>query len=115
MRKRTRRNVLQAGAGVVGITLPGWLNLRQQSQAARTAPAKASSCIVIYCWGGMSHHESFDPKPDAPIDIRGQFVPISTATTGIQISEHLPLIARHTDKLAIIRSEAIRILIDVFC
>jgi hypothetical protein len=52
----------------------------------------------------MSHFESWDPKPDAPPDIRGEFVPIATATPGIQISEHLPLLARQTERLAIIRS-----------
>ena len=52
----------------------------------------------------MSHHESWDPKPDAPAEIRGEFRPISTATPGIQIGEHMPLLARHTDKLAIVRS-----------
>ncbi len=52
----------------------------------------------------MSHFESWDPKPEAPSDIRGEFSPISTATPGIQISEHMPLLARQTEKLAIIRS-----------
>jgi hypothetical protein len=52
----------------------------------------------------MSHHEVLDPKPDAPVEVRGEFSPIATATPGIFIGEHTPLLARHTDKLAIIRS-----------
>jgi hypothetical protein len=52
----------------------------------------------------MSHYESFDPKPDAPSDLRGEFKPIATATPGIQFCEHLPLLAKHSEKLAIVRS-----------
>lgn len=52
----------------------------------------------------MSHHETWDTKPDAPAEVRGEFSPIATAVPGIQIGEHLPLLSRHTDKLAIIRS-----------
>jgi hypothetical protein len=52
----------------------------------------------------MSHHDTWDPKPNAPLEIRGEFAPIPTATPGIQISEHLPLLARQTERLAIIRS-----------
>ena len=52
----------------------------------------------------MSHYESFDPKPEAPVDIRGEFKSINTATPGIQFSEHIPLLAKHSNKLAIVRS-----------
>jgi len=52
----------------------------------------------------MSHYESFDPKPEAPSDIRGEFKPIPTATPGIQFCEHLPLLAKHSEKMAIVRS-----------
>ena len=54
--------------------------------------------------GGMSHHETWDPKPDAPVKICGEFSPIATVVPGIRIGEHIPLLAQHTDKLAIIRS-----------
>ncbi|MBI3865020.1 MAG: DUF1501 domain-containing protein [Planctomycetia bacterium] len=97
----SRRNVLAASAGLAGLPLATFLQARAQGQA--TAP-RAKSCIILYCWGGMSHFESWDPKPGAPVEIRGEFSPIATATTGIQVSEHLPLLARHTDKLAIVRS-----------
>lgn len=99
----SRRAVLQASAGLLGMSLSEWLRIRSAAAAAENAP-RAKSCIIVYCWGGMSHHEGFDPKPDAPVEIRGPFAPISTAVPGIQIGEHLPRIAAHTDKLAIIRS-----------
>src|SRR5688500_6459602 len=52
----------------------------------------------------MSHHETWDTKPNAPVEIRGSFSPIATATPGIHVGEHIPLLARQTEKLAIIRS-----------
>jgi hypothetical protein len=59
---------------------------------------------MIFLWGGIGHQESWDPKPDALSDLRGEFNPISTATPGIQFCEHIPLMAKHTEKLAIVRS-----------
>ncbi len=97
----TRRQFLSCGVGTLGLSLAHYLDL----QAAGTGSAgRAKSCIVLYCWGGMSHHETWDPKPNAPAEYRGEFAPIATAVPGIQIGEHMPLLARHTDKLAIIRS-----------
>src|SRR5262249_609666 len=71
---------------------------------ARAGRARARTCIALYCWGGMSHHETWDPKPNAPAEYRGLFTPIATAVPGIRIGEHLPRLAQHTDKLALIRS-----------
>ena len=99
--EHTRRDFLKSSIGLTGLTLPSLLSL--VSKAGTQAP-KAKSCIVLYTWGGMSHYESFDPKPEAPSDIRGEFKPISTATPGIQFCEHLPLLAKHTEKMAIVRS-----------
>lgn len=76
--------------------------LGRPAQASVTG--KAQSCIVIYCWGGISHYESWDPKPTAPSELRGEFSPIETTTPGIQFCEHIPLLAKHADKLAIVRS-----------
>ena len=70
MSKLTRRRALRVGAGMLGVALPEWLSIREQVRAESAAP-KAKSCIVVYCWGGMSHHEGFDPKPDAPAEVRG--------------------------------------------
>jgi hypothetical protein len=102
----SRRRMLAASAGLGGLSLPGFLRL--QSAAANApapaAPGQAQRCIIVYCWGGMSHHETWDPKPDAPVEIRGEFSPIDTATPGIRIGEHLPLLAQRTERLAIVRS-----------
>lgn len=99
----SRRGALATSASLCGLSLPGYLRL--QTAAAEQAPTgKAKSCIIVYLWGGMSHLESFDLKPNAPKEVRGEFSPISTAVAGIQIGEHLPLLSQHTDKLAIIRS-----------
>jgi hypothetical protein len=105
----SRRRLLAKTAGLCGLALPVCGQLRVHAaepvrDATRPVSAKAKSCIIIYCWGGISHLESFDLKPQAPSEIRGEFQPISTAVPGIEVSEHLPLIAQHTDKLAIIRS-----------
>ncbi len=100
--RRARREFLGLGLGGLGLSLPACLQHARGSAPARAAPAQ--TCIVLYCWGGMSHHETFDPKPDAPAEYRGLFNPIATVVPGIRIGEHLPRIARHADKLAIIRS-----------
>ena len=103
-RRLSRRQLLATAIGAGGLSLPALLQLRA-SGASQTRPLdKAKSCILIYCWGGMSHLESWDLKPDAPVEVRGEFAPIATATPGIFVSEHLPLLARETGKLAIIRS-----------
>jgi hypothetical protein len=70
--------------------------------AAGAAPAR--SVIYIFLSGGLSQLDSFDLKPDAPEDIRGEFRPIDTATPGIRICEHLPLLARRSDRWALVRS-----------
>ena len=104
MSSLVRRDFLKLSLGGLGLTLPTFL---QQAKAAPPVPrggGRARSCIVLYCWGGMSHHETWDLKPDAPVEYRGEFDPIATVVPGIRIGEHLPRLARHTDKLAIIRS-----------
>ncbi|MGY8767511.1 MAG: DUF1501 domain-containing protein [Pirellulales bacterium] len=105
VRGMSRRRMLGASAGLCGLSLPGFLNLQSQAAEADVASgSKAKRCIIIYLWGGMSHLETFDPKPDAPSEIRGTFETIQTATPGIVIGEHTPLLAKQTEKLAIIRS-----------
>ncbi len=99
--QHTRRNFLGSSIGLAGLSVPSLFSLVSK---ARSQAPKAKSCIVLYTWGGMSHYESFDPKPNAPSDIRGEFKPIPTATPGIQFCEHLPLLAKHSEKMAIVRS-----------
>jgi len=101
----TRRRFLQTG--LAGLGLPTFLQLRAAaaSQSGGIDPfAKAKSCIVLYTWGGMSHLESFDPKPNGPAATRGEFGTIRTATPGLHFCEHLPKLAKHSEKLAIVRS-----------
>jgi hypothetical protein len=102
----TRRDILRLGIG--GLSVPALLAL-QNSGLARTRPAsagfgKAKSCIVLFAWGGMSHLDTFDPKPDAPSDIRGEFRPIRSAVGGMELSEHLPRLTRQARRLAVVRS-----------
>ncbi len=95
-----RRQVLAAMPGLASLPLSTTLALQAQANSS----VKAKRCILVYCWGGLSHIDALDLKPDAPSEIRGLFRPISTATPGIQIGEHLPKLSRHTEKLAIVRS-----------
>src|SRR5580765_2769514 len=97
----TRRDFLKLGLGACGLSLADYLSVRASTAAQN---ARARTCIVLYCWGGMSHHETWDPKPDAPREYRGEFSPIATAVPGIRVGEHMPRLAQHTDKIAIIRS-----------
>jgi uncharacterized protein (DUF1501 family) len=96
-----RRDVLRVGAiGATGLTLANYLRL---AAAQEVAPARAKAGIMIYLGGGPSHVDTFDPKPDAPAEFRGEFNPIETNVPGIRISEHLPLLAQCADKYAILR------------
>ena len=99
----SRRVALQAGAiGLLGLGMEHLEPLRQAT-AAGTAPT-AKAVIYIFLSGGLAQHESFDPKPDAPAEIRGEFRPIATSTPGVQICEHLPMLARRSDKWSMVRS-----------
>jgi hypothetical protein len=104
----TRRRLFRVGCGLLTLSLPDYLGLRGRAQAGRRAmpggAGRARSCIVLFCWGGMSHLETWDPKPEAPREIRGDGRSIATATPGIRVGEYLPLLARQTGRLAIIRS-----------
>jgi hypothetical protein len=97
----SRRNFLRIGSlGLGGLSLPGLLRGEAVSGVGRSNKA----IIMIYLPGGPSHQDMFDLKADAPREIRGEFKPISTSVPGIQISEHLPKLARLADKYTIIRS-----------
>ncbi len=88
---------------MAGLTLPQLLASRARASDVDASP-RAKSCIVLFCWGGISHIDTWDPKPDAPDQYRGEFRPIRTATPGVHVSEHIPLLARQTERLAIVRS-----------
>ena len=72
--------------------------------ASAARPAKAKSVIYIFLSGGLAQHESFDMKPDAPDNIRGEFKPIRTATPGMHICEYLPELAKRSSQFALVRS-----------
>src|SRR5437870_4668298 len=95
-----RREFLRAGAlSLFGLSLPRLLNAQTPSRRPR-----AKACILLFMWGGPAQQDTWDLKPDAPAEYRGEFKPIATNVPGVQICEHLPRLARRADKLAIIRS-----------
>jgi hypothetical protein len=107
----SRRNFLRIGAlGMGGLALPDLLRAEAASQndSARTthfSPRPSHKAVImIFLPGGPSHQDIFDLKSDAPREVRGEFQPIATNVPGIQICEHLPLLAKRADKYAIIRS-----------
>jgi uncharacterized protein (DUF1501 family) len=96
----SRREWLRVGGvGLGALSLPGLLRARATGAAGR-----AKSAIVLYNTGGIPHHETWDPKPDAPAEIRGAFGTIATRTPGLRVGELMPLTAGITDKVAVIRS-----------
>jgi hypothetical protein len=99
----SRRDFLRVGAlGGLGLTLPQYL----RASPARRGKARAKSVLLVYLGGGLSHHDSFDPKPEAPQEIRGKYKPIASSVPGLQVGELLPLTAKQMDKLTLVRSGA---------
>ena len=100
----TRRNCLQLGLGAaLGTGLVDMLRLRGLA-GDPGVKAAAKSCILVWQDGGPTHYETFDPKPEAPSEIRGEFRAIDTAIPGVQFSEYMTQLAAMADKLAIVRS-----------
>jgi Protein of unknown function (DUF1501)/Protein of unknown function (DUF1549) len=96
-----RRDVLRLGVlGGAGLSLSGYLRL---AEAGAVRPGRASAAIHVHLGGGPSHIDTFDMKPAAPAEIRGEFRPIATNVPGLEICEHLPLLARCADKFALLR------------
>jgi hypothetical protein len=104
----TRREALRVGGlGFTGLALADLFRSRAKAASVENRAGtfgKAKACIVIFNYGGPSHLDTLDIKPDAPAEIRGEFKQIATKVPGIAISEHLPLLASLTDKYAIVRS-----------
>jgi hypothetical protein len=99
----TRRDFLQAGAlGAIGLSLSQLMSLKAMGKVA--PGSDENSCIMIFNLGAPSQIDLFDPKPDAPAEIRGPFKTISTASKDIQLTELLPLHAKIADKFSIVRS-----------
>lgn len=101
----SRRAAIQAGCvSLLGLGANHLQDLRAaDGKTEETAPA-AKRCIFIFLSGGLSQHDSFDMKPNAPTEIRGEFQPIATSTPGLQICEHLPMLARRNHLWSLCRS-----------
>jgi hypothetical protein len=97
----SRRNVLELGAAILGLSLPDLLQLRA-AQPSRSRSSKA--LIVFWTHGGMSQQDTYDLKPDAPAEFRGPYRPIATSVPGIRITERFPRQARVMKRLSIVRS-----------
>lgn len=107
IRAGSRRWFLQTGlAGIGGLSLPAILNLQSRSAGAGEVSPRGNKKAVILFWlsGGPSHIDMWDPKPDAPAEIRGPYRAISSKVPGVALSEHLPLQASIADKLSILRA-----------
>jgi uncharacterized protein (DUF1501 family) len=98
-----RREFLRAGS-LLGLGLPGLLQTRASNAGSPPRPARAKACILLFMWGGPAQQDTWDPKPEAPAEYRGEFKPIPTRVPGLRICEHLPRLAEHADKLAVLRS-----------
>jgi uncharacterized protein (DUF1501 family) len=100
----SRREFIRVGGlSALGLSLPAFLRLQSLAATAGLAPKRQVSCILLWMQGGPSHHDTLDPKPDAPAEVRGEFATIPTTLPGVRVVEHLPHLAKQTDKFSIIR------------
>jgi hypothetical protein len=102
----SRREWLRVGGlSLLGLSASELTRLRALAETtAPGKPGRQNSCVFLFLFGGPSHIDLWDMKPQAPAEIRGDFRPIDTIAPGVQICEHLPLLARQTDKLCLLRS-----------
>src|SRR4029079_11013029 len=104
-----RREFLRAGAlGLYGLTLPQLLarhaHAAAQPVTGGTRRGRARACIVLFMWGGPAQQDTWDMKPLAPVEYRGEFHPITPRVPGMQMCELLPLLAQRSDQLALLRA-----------
>ncbi|MEM7385851.1 MAG: DUF1501 domain-containing protein, partial [Verrucomicrobiota bacterium] len=101
-----RRDFLRLGA--LGLGLPGYFSLKDAAGASvdrnLTGFGQAKSCIILFAWGGISHVDTWDLKPEAGQGVRSLFDPIKTTVPGIEIGEHMPRLAKVMKEIAIVRS-----------
>ncbi len=104
-RRLSRRDCLRIGAlSWLGLNELSLSALRRTSASETPTAVKAKRCVFIFLFGGPSHIDLWDMKPQAPENVRGIFQPIDTSVSGIQLSDQLPLLAKETDKLCLLRS-----------
>src|SRR5438128_9227354 len=99
----SRRAFLQIGAGSM-LGMPELLRNRAAASSSPSDDSNSRSVILVNLTGGMSHIDCLDMKPEAPVEIRGEFKPIPTSVAGIQICEHLPMLAARMRHWALVRS-----------
>jgi hypothetical protein len=100
----SRRQLLRVGSlGLFGLNLAGLFKAEQARAAGPRAGAPLQSCILLFYYGGPSHLDTWDMKPSAPREVRGEFRPVATRVPGFHVCEHLPRCARVTDRLAVLR------------
>jgi uncharacterized protein (DUF1501 family) len=98
----SRREMLRIGSlGLAGLTLP---DLLRQVAGRDAAPQRAKACIVLFLFGGPAQHSTWDPKPNAPVEVRGELAPISTTVPGLHLSELLPQTATLARHLCVLRA-----------
>ncbi len=101
----SRREAMQIGySGLLGVGLPSLFAGRAQAVDAELPTARAKSIVIVFLTGAPSHHDTFDMKPDAPAEVRGEFKPIATKIPGLHVCEHLPRLAKHAEKYAVVRT-----------
>ena len=107
----SRRRILEVGGlGTLGLSVPGLLRGTLEAGESVEASGRADGfgsakrMILLFMWGGPAHQDTWDLKPEGPMVTRGEFLPIATNVSGLQVGEHFPRIAKQADKLAIIRS-----------
>ena len=105
----SRRDFLRAGA-LAGLSLPALLRAEAAAAGGKgdslSKHARAKSVVLVFLGGGLSHHDTFDPKPDATDDVRGKYSQIDTVVSGLRVSERLPMMAKVMNKVALVRSGA---------
>jgi hypothetical protein len=105
----SRRDMLHVGAlGATGLGLADLLSRPARGSSAGGTEGRAKSCIILFLLGGSPQHSTFDPKPDAPAEVRGEFAPIATSVPGTRFCELLPGLSRQADKLAVLRAVSTR-------
>lgn len=99
----SRREVLRVGS--IGLSAALWPGLNEQAAAQeKLVGVKAQSVILLWMAGGVTHHDSLDPKPESPEEIRGTLAPIATTLPGVQFAESCPMLARLAHKFCLVRS-----------
>jgi hypothetical protein len=101
----SRRDLLQVGTlGATGLALAPLLRGQETALASGPSRASADSCILLFLWGAPSQYETFDPKPEAPDGIRGEFGVCRTRLPGVLFGEHIPRLAQRADQFSLIRT-----------